>query len=81
MSRCHLSLADWIGTGHAVLMPTEVSAREILRRRQLRKEEQVDLPAVETLASIPHSGSQESRAHRFARVIADHVTGRVAQAS
>ncbi len=44
-------------------------------------EDQVDLPVVETLASLPHNDSQESRAQRFAQAIADHVVGRVAQAS
>ena len=74
----HLSLVDWIGPGSAVLTPTQLEAREILRRRQLSKKEHVGLPMVETLASIPHSGSQESRSQRFAQVIADHVGERVA---
>jgi hypothetical protein len=71
----HLSLVDWIGPGSAILTPTQVEAREILRRRKLSKKEQVGLPAVETLASLSHRGSQESLSQRFAQIIANHVEG------
>ena len=69
----YLSLADWIGPGAAVLTPTQVEAREILRRRKLSSKEQVGLPAVETLLSLPHRGSRASLSTRFAEIIADHA--------
>ncbi len=75
----YLSLVDWIGAGPAVLTPTQLEAREILRQRHLSKEERVGLPRVETLASIPHSGSQELRSQHFAQVISEHMSGRMTQ--
>ncbi|MDH3600217.1 MAG: hypothetical protein OEU26_11325, partial [Candidatus Tectomicrobia bacterium] len=77
----HLSLVDWIGTGSAVLTPTQVEAREILRRRHLSKKEQVGLPAVATLARLSHSGSQETMSQRFAQVIAEYGIRRRAEES
>jgi hypothetical protein len=75
----HLSLVDWIGPGTALLTPTPVEAREILRRRHLSKKKQAALPAVATLASLPHNGSPKTMSHRFAQVIAEHGSGHRAE--
>lgn len=74
-----LSLADWIGPGAAVLTPTQVEAREILRRRKLSAKEQAGLPAVETLLSLSHRGSQASLSTRFAHIIAEYAMGQPIQ--
>ena len=75
----YLSLADWIGPGAAVLTPTQAEAREILRRRKLSAKEQEGLPAVETLLSLSHRGSQASMSTRFAHVIAEYAMGQSIQ--
>ena len=75
----HLSLADWIGPGAAVLTPTQVEAREILRRRKLSPKAQEGLPAVETLLTLSHRGSQASLSTRFAQIIADHAMAQPVQ--
>ncbi len=76
----HLSLVDWIGPGSAVLTSTQHEAREILRRRQLSKTKQADLPSVQTLASLSHRGSEETMFKRFTQVIAGHMQGAHTQA-
>ena len=71
----YLSLVDWIGAGHAVLTPTQVQAREILRRRKLSKEEKVGLPDVDILGTVSHRGSQKAMSQQFAQAIAEHFEG------